>query len=315
MRGRNNYNNIFMVCSCDKYKYRQPLLENMYQQNIKNGDTYIFLKGNINIIHPILENNTLVLNCGDLYENLPEKVVLGIQYITRNFSFNKLIKVDDDVVINFKLYYNLLYSLPNKGLYYGKCNTQYANSLNTSWHINKLSKAHPLNNKPCPVSFFPINDKEFIQYPCGPCYILSNDVCNIILNFNENDIAHTKNHIYEDVNLYMLLLKYNITSSLAKTNAYLLIELPPIVKNNIKKFPSINNAVPIKSHGKLLYTNTLLKHKKRYPIITFLYNNNFFNKYKYMLTFHIGSITNMYTIDEVTFKISFMVFNTFNGGK
>ena len=53
----------------------------------------------------VLNNDILELNCGDLYENLPEKVVLGIQYIYKHFKFNKLIKVDDDVVINFKKYY------------------------------------------------------------------------------------------------------------------------------------------------------------------------------------------------------------------
>ena len=321
MKRSNNYNNIFMICTCAKYEYRQPLLETMYKQYIKNDDTYIFLKGNMNINQPILKNNTLILNCGDLYENLPEKVVFGIQYITKNFSFNKLIKVDDDIVIHFKLFYNLLHSLPNNNLYYGKKNLQYSNNLNTHWHINKLSKEHPLNNKSCPETFFPINDNEYIQYPCGPCYILSNDVCNIILHFNEKDITYTKNHIYEDINLYTLLSKYNITSLFHNTKKYLLLLLPTILKKNLKKLSTINKPSTMNSSTEkmkqLQYTtsvfkNNVEKNKNIYSIKTFLYNNNFFKKYQDILTFHIGSISNRYVINKTSFKNLFIILNIFN---
>ena len=280
------YNNIFMFCSCHSYDYRYNAMLKIYKKYMQKDDKIIVLLGSEKTV---LNNDILELNCGDLYENLPEKVVLGIQYIYKHFKFNKLIKVDDDVVINFKKYYEIINNLPNEKLYYGRSNPPGNKVLPSNvWHINKCSKTHIYNDKPFPDEFFIYNREEPIQWPSGGIYVLSNDVCEIVNKFSEEDMNVTKRHLYEDLNLRTLLHKYNIEPTLDKSQMnkncsdYFLVVLPDeIVKN--------------KSNLK----NTS-------------FDNEFYNKYSNIKSYHIGSLAPSYSINKEEYIEILSILNKFN---
>ena len=279
-----NYNNIFMICSCKKYDYRIKLLNELYKNNIKSNDLFVFLVGDIDIENNYINGNTLFLKCGDLYEDLPCKVIFGIQFITEFFNFKKLIKVDDDVVINFDKYYELLNILPNNKLYYGRKNPPDGNVIpSNKWHIGKLDKNHEYNNKVLPDSYFPFNRETPIQWCSGGIYILSNDVCKLIMNLNNDEINMTKNHLYEDLNLYNILYKRNINPVFDKrgNNIYFSVRLPSFLEKNLTKLQNI-------------------------PIENYLKNVENIN------SFHIGSLSPIYDIDENKFTKIFNILNTVN---
>ena len=207
-----------------------------------------------------------------IYINLPEKVVLGIQYIYKHFKFNKLIKVDDDF-INFKKYYEIINHLPNEN-YIIADQIHHKKIPSNVWHINKCSKTNIYNDKPFPDEFFIYNRQKPIQWPSGGIYVLSNDVCKIVNNFSKEDMNITKKHLYEDLNLRTILHKYKFEPTLDKSQMkknysdYFLVSLPvEIVKN--------------KSNLKNTY-----------------FDNKFYNKYSNIKSYHIGSLAPSYSINK-----------------
>lgn len=274
-----------MILSCNKYKNRQKLLKKVYDKNINSDELYLFIEGDENIKECYHIGDTIKVKCSDHYEKLPLKVVLGIQYITRNFEFDKIIKVDDDILINFKKYYKHLESLDNSNLYFGQQTPPCAIVPGNTWHMGKCSKECEWNNKPLPDYMFPENRTKILYYPAGGIYVLSYDVCSVILNFNDKDMKNSTDFVYEDLNLYMRLNEHNISPSDLK-KYYLLFRLP----NEILKCLDNGNF-----NQKIFNEKNFIEDFKK-------------NKLDNLMAYHTGSMSN-YKVSNEAFENIINIFD------
>lgn len=189
------YENIFIVISCKKNIDRVRWLINYYKSNINDRDLLLFAIGGSD--HSSIEDGAiLLLNCGDLYENLPEKVYKAIVFCVKYLKFKRLIKVDDDVFINFKRFYEIV-DADFVHCYYGRKNpANVGDKLNTKYHYGKVSENHRYHNKE-----FPLPDN--IQWNSGGVYILNHTAAAAISDFF--DYEWIESHLYEDVMVYTIL--------------------------------------------------------------------------------------------------------------
>ena len=145
-----------------------------------------------------LQDNVLYMNCNDLYDGLPEKMIYCINYILQNDKFKKfthILKIDDhdnkisEKTINtIKKYKNIL----NQYDYIGQQINIGSNGIK-KWHFKKLSKES--------------------RWADGGCsYILSKRSMYYINSiFNLKNIEKLRDQeIYEDLMIAKVLKKFNI---------------------------------------------------------------------------------------------------------
>ncbi|MNM23920.1 hypothetical protein D3C81_343340 [compost metagenome] len=83
-------------------------------------------------------DGVLSLACGDFYQDLPEKVRCAIEFCAQNLAFERVVKVDDDVFINFENFYPVIESTPHD--YFGKRTPSRAGiKPSSTWHYGKVS--------------------------------------------------------------------------------------------------------------------------------------------------------------------------------
>jgi histo-blood group ABO system transferase len=172
----NKNNMIFMILATQKpeYKERYDNLIN-YLKNF-NYDYYILLAGN----KTEKINNYLYVSCQDYYEELPKKVILGLEYIFRYTDYNYVYKVDDD-------FYNYNINLDESIFNYDYYGNYIIKNFNNKYHFGKCYDKD-LNNTPYICNF--IN-----KYAAGGYgYLLSRKAIYILIN-NKNYIM---DELYED---------------------------------------------------------------------------------------------------------------------
>lgn len=158
---------LFMIISCVGYEDRRSLLDPYYRNNVLEGDQFIFVVGGAHSQRFDVATRTLYLACGDKYEDLPEKIAAAITACHRHFNFDHLIKVDDDVIVNFKLLDTLIAG--GKYDYFGKMiPSKRGAKPSPTWHFGKVSEASPHFNKPFNFTDGPEN------WCCGGMYMMSN---------------------------------------------------------------------------------------------------------------------------------------------
>lgn len=194
------FKNVFLVMSCAVNVERINTVKKQFQNYASSDDLFLFVIGGAD--HDgIGEDSILSLNCGDLYENLPHKVYSAVRFCFKNLNFDRIVKVDDDVYINFNNFYqivdeNFSYS------YYGRRNPPvFGMELNEKYHFGRVSEGHKYHNKEFPL---PKN----IQWNSGGMYILDKAAASIISGYK--DIEWIKSHLYEDVMIYTILSQFNI---------------------------------------------------------------------------------------------------------
>ncbi|XP_072013131.1 UDP-GalNAc:beta-1,3-N-acetylgalactosaminyltransferase 2-like [Amphiura filiformis] len=129
-----------------------------------------------------VHNDLLLLDVTDTYRNLPKKVLLFYQWVDRTFSFNYVIKTDDDCFLNI---HNILTGIKAKKLHRAK-KTWWGN-FRTSWAVQHNGKWSDLEY---PCSGYP-------SFACGAGSLLTADVVRWIA------MNHVYLHSYqgEDVSL------------------------------------------------------------------------------------------------------------------
>jgi hypothetical protein len=199
-----HYNNIIIILSCEKYLSRIDLLNSLYNNGTRDDDLFLFIVGGKENDFCDLENNILHLNCGDFYEDLPKKVQSAIRFCVENFSFNRLIKTDDDVLINFEKFYQVL--TPNFDCdYFGKRTpTCVGIKPNSKWHFGKVSDSSLHGDLPFEVEPPP----EF--WAGGGLYVLSRKAC--VLISDDNSRALSRMHLYEDFMIGDILHRHGISA-------------------------------------------------------------------------------------------------------
>ncbi len=143
------YDNIFLIISCNKYRSRIEALRPHYQRNASKNDLYLFVIGGAEKNH-ISTDGILNLACGDFYQDLPEKVQSAFAFCANNFDFNRLIKVDDDVLINFQNFYKVTAEMNFD--YFGKRTPSRPGiTPSSTWHFGKVSEDSEHSDSPFAV--------------------------------------------------------------------------------------------------------------------------------------------------------------------
>ena len=195
---------LVVFLSCNKNK---KLWNNIKNIGISN---YIIIVGKKMNKEYELQDNVLYMNCNDLYDGLPEKMIYCINYILLNDKFKKfthILKIDDhdnkisEKTINtIKKYKNIL----NQYDYIGQQINIGSNGIK-KWHFKKLSKESRWYRKEY--------TGEFVPWADGGCsYILSKRSMYYINSiFNLKNIEKLRDQeIYEDLMIAKVLKKFNI---------------------------------------------------------------------------------------------------------
>lgn len=188
---------LFLIISCVAYKERRSVLKDHYTKHLRKGDQAIFVIGGAK--QTSFDHNTSVLHLavGDAYEDLPEKVLKAIDFAHRNFEYRYLIKVDDDVVINFGLFYPALSNA--EGDYFGRRVPAIRGSKpSETWHYGKVSEHSKYFNKPFKISGGPS------CWASGGIYGLTKRATSEITESVTKNIDYS-NYLYEDHTIATIL--------------------------------------------------------------------------------------------------------------
>lgn len=183
--------NCFMgILSCNKYKNRR-----LHQDLSNNIFEFMYFIGDPLLNEPIVNDNMVILPCGDGYENLPLKTKLMIKWIIDNKpNIDYIFKTDDDIKFDFvKLLENFKEVESNNLDYSG--NEVFTNGYNSVYHKGKCDT--DINESVIYV------DKS--NYCSGGGYFLSKKSAEIIIKTEISD-----NIIYEDHFVGKTLNSHNI---------------------------------------------------------------------------------------------------------
>jgi hypothetical protein len=166
------------VLSCDKYKHRR---EN--QKMNGNFFEYKYFIGNPKNDEIITQDDTVILPCGDNYEDLPIKTKLMLEWVLKNRPKIKYIfKTDDDIIFNFGKLYENYEEIKLKNIDYSG-NVVKTSGYISTYHIGKCSSE--------------IYNKTFFVDPSSYCsgggYFLSRKSAEILIKTKISE-----NTIFED---------------------------------------------------------------------------------------------------------------------
>jgi hypothetical protein len=178
-------------------------LEKVYQEKKKYFYFSIVVCGG-NETNYYAEKNILFIDCNDLYEGLPEKIIKTLKFLVESEyfkNFTHFVKLDENIEIK-----NLL-------PYYQIKNLNYAGNVqniegNRKWHFNKCSSNSKFYNKEYTGIYVP-------WCKGGYGYIISRATINLI-----KDSSDYHNHIYEDLYLAIILKNKGITAINFNTDYY-----------------------------------------------------------------------------------------------
>ena len=191
----------YMVISCVPYAQRRALLKRWYEQVSSRSDLVVFVVGGADQTYFDHDANTLHLKCGDLYEDLPEKVLKAFLYIHQHFDFEHVVKVDDDVIINFSTLSHLIARMDAP--YFGKMiPSRRGAKPSETWHFDKVSENSRHYQRPFSFHGGPEN------WACGGMYAVRHDGLSLIA---QNAVGvEAKDFLYEDHMIGSLLHKSSI---------------------------------------------------------------------------------------------------------
>lgn len=200
-KGHSSKRTLYMIISCAAYTERQQLLSRYYRESMPKEDGFLFIVGGAQSNHYDPTKRTLYLKVGDFYEDLPEKVLQAITFCTENFDFAHLVKVDDDVIVNFFLLSELISEF--EADYFGKMiPSRRGAKPSATWHIGKVTERSSYFNRPFNFEEGPAN------WCCGGMYGLSRRAAKDISSMSSS--IDTRAYLYEDHMIGCLLEEKNI---------------------------------------------------------------------------------------------------------
>lgn len=214
---------LVLIFSCKKYLSRGDKLKNIgYLDSLdKKNINYLIIIGNEKMSEEyILQKNILTVKVDDSYKGFPYKVIKTFNLINKLYSYDYIIKTDDDCLLNIdKIQDN--YDYIKKYDYIGRLNN-FKHQYNPNWN--------GLNNK----------SKYLGPYMNGATgYVLSKKAIETIINNKEQTNKLLLNELYED-KLVGDILRLNgykfIKHDLWKSNGVELTEI-----NSYKKMIETDN--------------------------------------------------------------------------
>lgn len=196
---------LYMVVSSATETGRQALLDRHFKASLGPGDSYVFVVGGALRNWYDVKARTLYLSVGDTFEDLAEKVLLAIAYCTANFDFAHLVKVDDDVIVNFALTRRLV----------AECGADYFGQVTPAplgtkpdhhAHRGLVTERSPYFDQPFTFAGGPA------QWCRGECYVLSRDAAEQISAAAAEVVP--MNYLYDDYMVACLLDQRGIKPAL-----------------------------------------------------------------------------------------------------
>ena len=184
---------LYIFISCQKNQYKLNRIHSMMKS--LNNSNYIITIGGFENTSYDNEKKILELNCNDLYEGLPDKILKTYKYIFNNSDFNKyshFCKLDEDMIIKKLLPLDILSNY---------CGNVQSVEGNRKWHFGKCSKDCYFYDKPYTGIFVP-------WCKGGYGYILSQK--SLYYFFIEKNNNLIKYCCYEDVLVAIILKKNSI---------------------------------------------------------------------------------------------------------
>jgi hypothetical protein len=193
--------NVFLVISCEKYRSRVEALRRRYANGLRSGDLVLFVVGGGETTR-LDENGVLTLAAGDRYEDLPQKIQAAIEFCVNNLDFERLIKVDDDVFINFENFYQALERATRHPYVGRRTPTRPGVKPSAVWHFGKVGESSLYDGLPYEIEPPPE------MWAGGGMYMLSREAaCHLAGPFARRLANH---HLYEDFMVGDALARYGI---------------------------------------------------------------------------------------------------------
>lgn len=172
-----------LIITCLMNVSRVNNLRNLWIKDLKKLDIpYLFVIGN-NRNKSFIKGDILSTACPDNYESLPKKIYKSIEFVSRNFNFEYIYKIDDDCILNPLSLFTID---TGNSLYIGK-DKKVSHDFNRYWHKGKCENKK-LNQVPYPLNRI-FHNTHHAKGESG--YFLHHTVIPIILGF--------KKYIYTDI--------------------------------------------------------------------------------------------------------------------
>ena len=174
---------FIIIITCLKNISRINNLRNLWIKDLKKlGIPYLFVIGN-NRNKSFIKGDILSTACPDNYESLPKKIYKSIEFVSRNFDFEYIYKIDDDCILNPLSLFTID---TGNSLYIGK-DKKVSHDFNRYWHKGKCENKK-LNLVPYPINRI-FHNTHHAKGESG--YFLHHTIIPIILG--------SKKYIYTDI--------------------------------------------------------------------------------------------------------------------
>ena len=150
------------------------------------------IKSELEYEHQRYNDLLLLLNYTDTYQTLTQKMLKTFIVIDRTITFDYVLKVDEDSIVNLVLAKRALDTLPKESTYIGFCNKR--------GYIAKVGKNSEINYKMC---------DKYLPFAFGGGYALSHDVVRYIATYSHR----LRIFANEDVSVGTWLATLDITFS------------------------------------------------------------------------------------------------------
>lgn len=193
--------NLFLVMSCAAYADRIAALRERYVAHLRPGDQVLYVIGGSDR-NFLGDDAVLRLTAGDLYEDLPQKVQAAIEFCVKNLDFERIVKVDDDIHVNFDNFYAAMPAVAGHAYLGRRTPTRAGITPSSSWHFGKVSRGslneglhHKVEGPP-----------DF--WAGGGMYAVSRDAAIHLATTLAHQVAHY--HLYEDFMVGDLLARHGV---------------------------------------------------------------------------------------------------------
>jgi hypothetical protein len=191
--------NLFLVMSCTAYSGRIAALRGRYASHLRPGDQVLYVVGGSDR-NFLGEDAVLHLTAGDLYEDLPQKVQSAIEFCVKNLDFERIIKVDDDILVNFDNFYTALAHVSEFAYLGRRTPTRPGITPSSRWHFGKVAPGSWHDGLPHTV------DGPPSFWAGGGMYVLRRDAAIHLATRLAHQVSH--HHLYEDFMVGDLLARH-----------------------------------------------------------------------------------------------------------
>jgi hypothetical protein len=203
----NSFNPLFMIISCKKEKKMWKNIQKKFEDY-----NYVILCGDNKGSNYSIEKNIIYIDCNDLYDGLPEKVLGGLLVINNDSKFKNIshiIKIDSNNYLSRKNIKKVLSKVQKLSEY-----DYFGQKVHEIKKKLKLEGAYHFKNVIPSSKWYKQEYKgDYCDYlDGGYSYCLSRKSINLITSqFNfSNFKSISDKHIYEDLMIALLLRKFGI---------------------------------------------------------------------------------------------------------